>query len=407
MCGVLAAIALTPVGAGPGARARRCGRRRGRRRSATPRWRPRPALPDRWIAIGVGPADAVIGPDIRGHLRRLRRRRAGGAVRRRAPTRSAALPLCALIAGWLRGQANPRPAREVRVYAADLDADAALARGRALRAEIDATADPVGVLVVADGANTLTPPAPGGYDPDADAGAGRPRRRAGRRRRRRADRGCPTAIVGRVAYQVLAGLAGPGAARGHASWPRRALRRRVLRRHLGAVTASDDSRPDRVIGPTGTGKSQLALEVAERLGGEIVNADAMQLYRGMDIGTAKLPRRRAARHPAPPTRRPRRHRDRDRRALPAGRRRRRRGDRGARRGAGHRRRLDAVHPVAARRLGLPGHRPGGAGPLGGAARRGRRGRPARRTGPASTRPPRRRSCPPTAAGSCARWRWSS
>ncbi len=48
-------------------------------------------------------------------------------------------------------------------------------------------------------------------------------------------------------------------------------------------------RPLAIIGPTGTGKSALALTVAERLGGEIVNADAMQLYRGMDIGTAKLP----------------------------------------------------------------------------------------------------------------------
>jgi tRNA dimethylallyltransferase len=52
-------------------------------------------------------------------------------------------------------------------------------------------------------------------------------------------------------------------------------------------------RPLAIIGPTGTGKSALALEVAERLGGEVgvevVNADAMQLYRGMDIGTAKLP----------------------------------------------------------------------------------------------------------------------
>jgi tRNA dimethylallyltransferase len=48
-------------------------------------------------------------------------------------------------------------------------------------------------------------------------------------------------------------------------------------------------RPLAIIGPTGTGKSQLALDVAERLGGEVVNADAMQLYRGMDIGTAKLP----------------------------------------------------------------------------------------------------------------------
>ena len=47
-------------------------------------------------------------------------------------------------------------------------------------------------------------------------------------------------------------------------------------------------RPIAIIGPTGTGKSQVALEVAERLGGEIVNADAMQQYRGMDIGTAKV-----------------------------------------------------------------------------------------------------------------------
>ncbi|WNG84881.1 tRNA (adenosine(37)-N6)-dimethylallyltransferase MiaA [Mycobacterium sp. ITM-2016-00316] len=48
-------------------------------------------------------------------------------------------------------------------------------------------------------------------------------------------------------------------------------------------------RPVAVIGPTGTGKSALGLALAERLGGEIVNADAMQFYRGMDIGTAKLP----------------------------------------------------------------------------------------------------------------------
>ncbi|MBB5748275.1 tRNA (adenosine(37)-N6)-dimethylallyltransferase MiaA [Micrococcus sp. TA1] len=53
-----------------------------------------------------------------------------------------------------------------------------------------------------------------------------------------------------------------------------------------------------VVGPTGTGKSDLALDLAERLGGEIVNTDALQLYRGMDIGTAKLPpaQRRGIRH---------------------------------------------------------------------------------------------------------------
>jgi len=53
-----------------------------------------------------------------------------------------------------------------------------------------------------------------------------------------------------------------------------------------------------VVGPTASGKSELALDLAERLGGEIVNADALQLYRGMDIGTAKLPleERRGIRH---------------------------------------------------------------------------------------------------------------
>ena len=44
-----------------------------------------------------------------------------------------------------------------------------------------------------------------------------------------------------------------------------------------------------VVGATATGKSELALDLAEELGGEVVNADAMQLYRGMDIGTNKLP----------------------------------------------------------------------------------------------------------------------
>lgn len=43
-----------------------------------------------------------------------------------------------------------------------------------------------------------------------------------------------------------------------------------------------------VVGPTATGKSDLGLALAERLGGEVVNADASQLYRGMDVGTAKL-----------------------------------------------------------------------------------------------------------------------
>jgi tRNA dimethylallyltransferase len=43
-----------------------------------------------------------------------------------------------------------------------------------------------------------------------------------------------------------------------------------------------------VVGPTAAGKSDLGVELARRCGGEVINADAMQLYKGMDIGTAKL-----------------------------------------------------------------------------------------------------------------------
>ena len=43
-----------------------------------------------------------------------------------------------------------------------------------------------------------------------------------------------------------------------------------------------------ICGATATGKSDIALDIAERIGAEIINADSMQLYRGMDIGTAKL-----------------------------------------------------------------------------------------------------------------------
>ncbi len=117
------------------------------------------------------------------------------------------LPLCALIAGWVRTTAAPRASAEVWVYAADHGVEAALARGRALRAEVDAISAPVGILVVADGANTLIASAPGGHEPESilvqaalddalaagDAGA------LGE---------LPDGIVGRVAYQVLAGLTG-------------------------------------------------------------------------------------------------------------------------------------------------------------------------------------------------------
>ncbi|MFE2430115.1 tRNA (adenosine(37)-N6)-dimethylallyltransferase MiaA [Streptomyces sp. NPDC059373] len=51
---------------------------------------------------------------------------------------------------------------------------------------------------------------------------------------------------------------------------------------------NDAPRVIAVVGPTAAGKSDLGVALAQALNGEVVNADSMQLYRGMDIGTAKL-----------------------------------------------------------------------------------------------------------------------
>jgi tRNA dimethylallyltransferase len=52
-----------------------------------------------------------------------------------------------------------------------------------------------------------------------------------------------------------------------------------------------------IAGPTAVGKSEIALRLAEELGGEIISADSMQVYRGLDIGTAKPPPAERARVP--------------------------------------------------------------------------------------------------------------
>lgn len=166
-------------------------------------------LPSRWVVIGVGDRDDVLGPDGVGTFAGF-----GADVRvRLCPgddgATPAPFPLCALVAGWVRGKVRPDARAQVRVYRGDQPADTALTHGRRLRAELDGTPEPVGVLVVADGANTLTPPAPGGYHPD-DAEA----QRAVDDALAGGDVGAlarlPPPILGRVAFGVLAGLAGPG-----------------------------------------------------------------------------------------------------------------------------------------------------------------------------------------------------
>ena len=165
------------------------------------------ALPDQWIAVGVGPQDMVIT--------RTRGTFAGYgadvevALCPDAPGPVADLPLCAVFAGWLRGQANPQAAVSVRVHRHDLSAEESVARGRLLRDLVDAEPEPIGILVVADGCKTLGPSAPGGEDPDAqqaqsaldDALATGDTAALTR---------LPDGVVGRVAYQVLAGLVGTG-----------------------------------------------------------------------------------------------------------------------------------------------------------------------------------------------------
>jgi len=145
------------------------------------------------------------------------------------------------------------------------------------------------------------PPAPGGYDPDSistqaaldDALAAGDATALTR---------LPDTIVGRVAYQVLAGLVEPaprsakelyrGAPYGvgyfAGVWLRRVGAVGAPARRAGRRLGNRQGETARDHRPDGTGKSALALAVAERVGGEIVNADAMQLYRGMDLGAAKL-----------------------------------------------------------------------------------------------------------------------
>jgi hypothetical protein len=118
------------------------------------------------------------------------------------------MPLCALIGGWTRALAQPDAEAQVRVYADSRDTAGAVELGRRLRGEIDRSSEPTGVLVVADGANTLTLAAPGGYQPD-DAEVQRALDDALACGDVAALTRLPAQVGGRVAFGVLAGLAEP------------------------------------------------------------------------------------------------------------------------------------------------------------------------------------------------------
>jgi hypothetical protein len=167
------------------------------------------ALPPRWIGVGVDTVARRVGPQAAGTFAGY-----GADVRvalSPGAQETADLPLCALMTAWARGLVAPRAQAETYCYPASLAADTAVAQGRTLRAEIDGAAEPVGVLVVADGCHTLAPPAPGGYDPAAQAvqAALDDALAAGDVT---ALTELPAGVVGRAAFGVLAGLAGNGPA---------------------------------------------------------------------------------------------------------------------------------------------------------------------------------------------------
>jgi hypothetical protein len=165
------------------------------------------ALPLRWVAVGLGATDGVVDPEAVGTFAGFG---ADLAVRLspQASGQPVDMPLCALIAGWIRAQAQPDAQAQVRVYAPHHDGRAAFALGRQLREEIDQAAEPTGVLIVADGANTLTPAAPGGYHPD-DVDVQRALDDALACGDVSTLTRLPEQVSGRVAFGVLAGLADP------------------------------------------------------------------------------------------------------------------------------------------------------------------------------------------------------
>ncbi|MFD3745085.1 hypothetical protein [Nocardia sp. NPDC058633] len=171
------------------------------------------ATADRWIVVGVDSHDRIYGPATRGTFRGF-----GadvvvglGPVGADLVPADAQLPLPVLIAGWLREQVGPRISVRSRLFAADSSPAECAAAGAALRVELDSEPDPCAVLVVGDGAATLTVGAPGYLDERAhvvqhelDAAL-----RAGSRTRLAAldPRLCAALLVdGRAAYQVLGGL---------------------------------------------------------------------------------------------------------------------------------------------------------------------------------------------------------
>lgn len=166
----------------------------------------------RWIVVGAAESDLVLGPETAGTFRGYGVDVRVGLSRAVASTTAdPALPLPMLIGGWLRAQVAPEVSAQARLIAADSTAAECVAFGARLRAELDAETDRYGVLVVGDGAATMSTKAPRYLDARAEAVQADIDRAltAGDRAALAAldPRLCAELDVsGRPAYQILAGL---------------------------------------------------------------------------------------------------------------------------------------------------------------------------------------------------------
>ncbi|MFI6866904.1 hypothetical protein [Nocardia sp. NPDC050406] len=168
----------------------------------------------RWVVVGVSDTDRHVGSEAVGTFR-------GFGVDVRVGLSAAALandtaadpslPLPVLIGAWLRGQVATETEARAHLLAADTPAASAAEFGAALREKLDAEAEPYGVLVVGDGAATLTTASPRYFDERAEAVQAEIDRAltAGDRKALAAldsELCAELHVAGRPAFQALAGL---------------------------------------------------------------------------------------------------------------------------------------------------------------------------------------------------------
>ncbi|MEV0246167.1 hypothetical protein AB0H76_06230 [Nocardia sp. NPDC050712] len=171
-----------------------------------------------WLVVGAGESDRGVDKDsgvgtFRGYGADVRVAMSQGPLLAQAESDAADpdWPLPALVAGWLRGEAAAAANVLVAFVDPEAPAEECVAFGRAIRADLDRTRPPTGVLVIADGAATLTTKSPGYLNPQAatvQEGLDKALAAGDVAALRALDpRLCAeVGLAGRAAYQVLAGL---------------------------------------------------------------------------------------------------------------------------------------------------------------------------------------------------------